>query len=136
MEVSTAGETWKRGLKTLSGNTGATTEGNQGRKVSGSANVGNVISGATLRQLRLRTGRSQRNVAAAIGIPATVLSAYERGRRQPGVETAGRIIQALGFTVRFVPALDPLVQSRRLEDVLRLAEALPYRPRPLAKARR
>jgi transcriptional regulator with XRE-family HTH domain len=95
-----------------------------------------MISGATLRQLRLRTGRTQRDVAAAVGLPATVLSAYERCRRQPGVDIAGRIVQTLGFNVRFVPALDPLVQSRRLEDVLRLAEALPYRPRPLAKAQR
>lgn len=95
-----------------------------------------MISGAILRQLRLRTGRTQRDVAAAVGLPATVLSAYERGRRQPGVDIAGRIIRALGFDVRFVPALDPLVQSRRLEEVLRLAEALPYRPRALARARR
>ncbi len=95
-----------------------------------------MISGTDLRQLRLRTGRSQRDVAAAVGLPAPVLSAYERGRRQPGVDVAGRIIRALGYKVRFVPALDPQVQSRLLEDVLRLAEALPYRPRPLAKARR
>ncbi len=95
-----------------------------------------MISGATLRQLRCQTGRSQRDVATSVGLPATVLSAYERGRRQPGVEVAARIIEALGFKVRFVRALDPLVQGRRLEDVLRLAEALPYRPRPLAKARR
>ncbi len=95
-----------------------------------------MISGTDLRELRLRTGRSQRDVAAAVGLPATVLSAYERDRRQPGVDVASRIIRALGFKVRFVPALDPQVQSRRLEEVLRLAEALPYRPRPLAKARR
>lgn len=95
-----------------------------------------MISGSTLRQLRLRAGRTQRDVAAAVGLPATVLSAYECGRRQPGLEIASRIIHALGFRVRFVPALDPLVQSRRLEEVLRLAEALPYRPRELAKARR
>ena len=95
-----------------------------------------MISGATIRQLRLQTGRTQRDVAKSVGVPATVLSAYERGRRQPGIEVAARIINALGFKVRFVRVLDPRVQGSRLEDVLRLAEALPYRPRPLAKARR
>jgi transcriptional regulator with XRE-family HTH domain len=95
-----------------------------------------MISGATIRELRLQTGRSQREVARAVGLPATVLSAYERGRRQPGLEVAARIIDALGFKLRFVRSLDPRVQGTRLADVLRLAEALPYRPRPLAKARR
>jgi transcriptional regulator with XRE-family HTH domain len=95
-----------------------------------------VITGATLRELRHRAGRSQSDVAAAVGIPATVLSAYERERRQPGIETASRIIDELGFHVRFVPRTDPEVQARRLVEVLTLAEALPYRPRPLASARR
>lgn len=31
--------------------------------------------------------------------------------------------------------LDPEVQARKLVEVLTLAEALPYRPRPLATAR-
>lgn len=95
-----------------------------------------MISGATLRRLRLRAGLSQVEAAEAAGIPASVLSAYERGRRQPGLDVVSRIIDALGLKVRFEPALDPNVQARRLVEVLTLAEALPYRPRPLAKARR
>ena len=35
-----------------------------------------------------------------------------------------------------VALADPTTQSRRLEDVLTLADALPYRPRPLSVARR
>jgi transcriptional regulator with XRE-family HTH domain len=95
-----------------------------------------MLSGSTLRDLRLRRGLTQQQVASVVGIPATVLSAYERGRRQPGLEVAGRIIDALGYRVEFRPRLDPEVQARKLVDVLTLAEALPYRPRPLAKARR
>ena len=94
-----------------------------------------MISGATLRELRLRAGRKQADVAAAAGIPASVLSAYERGHREPGLQAVSRIIDALGFQVRFVPQLDPNVQARALEEVLGLAEALPYEPEPLAKAR-
>lgn len=71
-----------------------------------------------------------------MGIPVTVVSAYERDRRQPAVDVAMRIVTALGYRVDVVAMLDPAVQARRLEDVLTLAEALPYRARPLVKARR
>ncbi len=95
-----------------------------------------MLSGQTLRELRHRAGLTQVEVARRVGIPATVLSAYECGRRQPSVETAGRLIDAMGFDVTFRARLDPEVQGRRLVEVLTLAEALPYRPRPLATARR
>jgi transcriptional regulator with XRE-family HTH domain len=95
-----------------------------------------ALDGETLRRLRLRTGRTQADVAAAVGIPATVLSAYERGRRQPGVATASRIVDELGYRIVLEEQLDPQVQAKRLVDVLGLAEALPYRPRPLARPRR
>lgn len=95
-----------------------------------------MLDGQTLRTLRLRAGRTQAEVAAAVGIPASVLSAYERGRRQPALEIAGRIIDALGYRVDFVRRLDPELQARKLHDVLTLAEQLPYRPRPMATARR
>jgi transcriptional regulator with XRE-family HTH domain len=98
--------------------------------------MSDVLSGADLRRLRRRAGRTQRWVADAVGIPVTVVSAYERGQRQPGVEVATRIVAALGHRIELVPMLDPEVQARRLEDVLTLAEALPFRARPLAVARR
>ena len=94
-----------------------------------------MLSGQTLRDLRLNAGLSQVEVARRAGIVATVLSAYERGRRQPSVEVAGRIIEAMGYDITFIRRLDPEVQARRLVDVLTLAEALPFHPRPLATAR-
>lgn len=95
-----------------------------------------MLTGSTLRTLRLRTGRTQSDVAAAAGIPASVLSAYERGRRHPSAINASRILDAMGYAMKFDLVLDPAEQARRLHDVLELAEALPYRPRPLASARR
>ena len=95
-----------------------------------------MITGETLAMLRHRTGRTQADVAAAVGIPATVLSAYERGRRQPSLAIASRLVDALGYAVKFDFVLDPAEQARRLREVLELAEALPYTPRPLAGARR
>jgi transcriptional regulator with XRE-family HTH domain len=93
-----------------------------------------MLTGATLRALRERAGLSQRRVAERVGITASVLSAYERERREPGLEIAGRIIEATGCRVRFDTALDPAVQAERLVQVLELAEALPSRRRPLAHA--
>jgi transcriptional regulator with XRE-family HTH domain len=95
-----------------------------------------VLTGELFATLRRRAGRTQVELAAATGIPASVLSAYERGRRQPSLANASRIIEALGYSVKFDLVLDPSEQGRRLRDVLELAEALPYRPRPLASARR
>lgn len=95
-----------------------------------------MIDGLTLRVLRKRTGRTQHDVAEAVGIPASVLSAYERGRRDPGLRMAARIIDALGFRVQFTEMPDAAAQGRELVEVLGLAEALPYEPRPLARARR
>ncbi|MCB1000357.1 MAG: helix-turn-helix transcriptional regulator [Acidimicrobiales bacterium] len=95
-----------------------------------------MLRGHDLRRLRRRAGLTQRQVATAVGIPVTVLSAYERDRRQPAVDVVMRIVAALGYRIDLVPMLDPAVQARRLEDVLTLADALPYRPRPLLVPRR
>jgi transcriptional regulator with XRE-family HTH domain len=95
-----------------------------------------VLTGEVLASLRRRAGHTQVELAASTGIPASVLSAYERGRRQPSLANASRIIEALGYSVKFDLVLDPAEQARRLRDVLELAEALPYRPRPIASARR
>lgn len=95
-----------------------------------------MIDGPTLRVLRKRTGRTQQDVAAAVGIPASVLSAYERGRRDPGLRMASRIIDALGFRAEFVEMPAAKEQGEELIEVLGLAEALPYEPRPLARVRR
>jgi len=90
-----------------------------------------VLDGNTLRDLRIQAGLTQAEVARRVGMPVTVVSAYERGCRQPSLQAASRIIDAIGFEVRFIRVLDPTVQSKKLVDVL----ALPFRPRPLAKAR-
>jgi transcriptional regulator with XRE-family HTH domain len=95
-----------------------------------------MIDGSVLRELRIAAGRTQADVAATVGIPVTVLSAYERCRRQPGVEVASRIIDAIGYHIRLTPKLDTERQGHRLAEVLHLAEALPFVPRPLVTARR
>lgn len=95
-----------------------------------------MIDGAALLALRRRRGWTQAQVAELTGIPTSVLSAYERCRRVPGLDAASRIIDALGYRVDLVPLPDPAACGRHLEQVLALAEELPFRPRPMAKARR
>ena len=79
-------------------------------------------------------GLTQRERARRVGIPATVLSAYERGRREPGTDVFLAIVRAAGFEPAFIRRLDDRRQGQRLAQVLELAEALPYRPRPMPRA--
>lgn len=94
-----------------------------------------MLNSAVLVDLRKRAGLTQAEVAERVGIPVTVVSAYECGRRQPSLAIAGHMISAMGYSTKFTKRLDPAVQSRRLIEVLTLAEALPYSPKPLAKAK-
>lgn len=94
-----------------------------------------MTSGERLRDLRRRAGLTQVELARRAGVVATVLSAYERGRREPGADTFLRLVAAAGFEPTWSRRLDPVVQGRRLADVLDLAQALPFRPRPMPKAK-
>lgn len=62
----------------------------------------------------------------------SVVNAYEHGTRQPGVDALARIAAAGGMRVTLDTRKDPIDTSRAgrlLEQVLDLAEALPFRPR-------
>lgn len=87
-----------------------------------------------LRTTRRRAGLSQRALAALAGTSQAAVAAIESGRKQPTVATLDRLLRAAG--TELVPATPEqaalLRRARRLEDVLALAEALPYRrPGPL-----
>jgi transcriptional regulator with XRE-family HTH domain len=90
---------------------------------------------ATLREARCRAGLSQVQLAGRVGIPSTVLSAYENGRRQPGADVFLSLVEAAGFEPSYVRRLDDRRQGRLLAEVLELAEALPHRPRPMPHPR-
>lgn len=93
--------------------------------------------GPVLRTLRERAGLSQAEVAGRIGIPASVLSAYERGRREPRVDIFFRAVEATGFAVEFAPqparldlrVPDAAAKAAVLERVCALGMALPRRDR-------
>lgn len=73
---------------------------------------------------------SQVELAGRAGVPQPVLSAYERGRREPGAGTLLAVLAAAGFELRLEPApVDPFRAGERLRQVLELADALPRRRR-------
>lgn len=84
---------------------------------------------ALLRTARSRAGLSQRALASAARTSQSAIAAIEAGRKQPTVATLERLMQAAG--TELVPAEAEqaalLRRGRRLEDVLHLAEALPFR---------
>ena len=65
-------------------------------------------SSALLQLARLKSGMSQRELAERAGVPVTMISAYERDRRQPTLTTLLRLIHAAGFDLRLhLAAYDP-----------------------------
>ena len=82
-----------------------------------------------LRLARRQAGLSQAALARKAGVPRSVLNAYERGHRQPGADALAAILRAAGFTLELRPIVDLHRNARILEQVIDLAEQLPFRPR-------
>ena len=53
-----------------------------------------------LQLARLKAGLSQGRLAELAGVPATMISAYERDKRQPTLPTLLRLLRASGFDLR------------------------------------
>ena len=80
---------------------------------------------------------SQSELARRAGTSQPVISAYERGRRDPTFGTLRRLIAATGEqlvvtasapTSDLPPPADISEHARRLLDVLSVADAIPHRP--------
>lgn len=79
-----------------------------------------------------QSGLRQADLARRAGLPRSVLNAYIRGGRRPRADVLARIAAAAGLDLtltRRKPPVDAEEASRRLVQVLGLAEALPFRPR-------
>ena len=87
----------------------------------------------TASEILRRSGFSQAELARRAGMPRSVVNAYVRGKREPGADALGRLAAAGGLELRLAPRKPPVDvdrASRILVQVLELAEALPFRPRP------
>ncbi len=71
-----------------------------------------------LQLARLKSGLSQRALAERAGVPATMVSAYERDKRQPTVETLLRLLRAAGYDLRM-----HLTPAEEHDDVLAALES-------------
>ena len=56
-------------------------------------------AGEVLRNARSKSGMSQLEVARRSGIAQSVISDYERGKREPGADTYSQLLEILGFTL-------------------------------------
>lgn len=87
---------------------------------------------ALIADILASSGLSQAELARRAGLPRSVLNAYLKGHREPGVDALLRIAAAGGVELGIEkrrPPVDPKRASQILNQVLGLAEALPYRPR-------
>lgn len=91
-----------------------------------------MSAAALVARILQKSGLTQAELARRAGLPRSVLNAYLRGNREPGVDALLRIAGAAGVEVKLEerrPPVDPHRASFILNQVLGLAEALPYRPR-------
>jgi len=91
-----------------------------------------TTAGRLIGEVRSQCGFSQAELARRAGLTRSVLNAYERGRRQPGVDALARIAAAGGLELRLGSPderMQLLRAGRILEQVLDLAEALPQKRR-------
>jgi transcriptional regulator with XRE-family HTH domain len=85
-----------------------------------------------LQEIQQKSGLSQAELARRAAMPRSVINAYLRGHREPGVDSLLRIAAAGGLRLELgerKPPVDPERAARILVQVLELAEALPFRPR-------
>jgi transcriptional regulator with XRE-family HTH domain len=99
---------------------------------------------ALLQLARLKAGISQRELAERASVPATMISAYERDKRQPSLTTLLRLLNAAGFelTMKLAPhdphdeALAALEKARNASEQRRRDRQIDAwrRARPIATA--
>jgi predicted nucleotidyltransferase/DNA-binding XRE family transcriptional regulator len=85
-----------------------------------SVDAGTVASGL-LREARSRRGMTQRELAAAAGVPQSLIAKIESGSRQPSLPTLMRLIGAAGFVVKTAlsNSVRPAALLRERRDELR-----------------
>jgi transcriptional regulator with XRE-family HTH domain len=91
-----------------------------------------MSAAALIADVLKKSGLSQAELARRAGLPRSVLNAYLKGHREPGADALLRIAAAGGLSLEVEqrrPPIDPERAGKILNQVLGLAEALPYRPR-------
>jgi transcriptional regulator with XRE-family HTH domain len=83
------------------------------------------VTTSLLREARERAGLTQKELAERSGVAQSTISAYESGKREPGVDALSKLLDAAGYELtvrRRLPT--PEQAGRQLYDVLELADAI------------
>ena len=97
-----------------------------------------VDPGDLIKSVRRRHGLTQAELARRAGTSQPVVSAYERGHRDPTYTTLRKLVEAGGERLQITasasrndlrPPADAREHATRLADVLSLADAIPVRRR-------
>jgi len=76
--------------------------------------------GKALKLLRVQRMKKQREIAEIAGITPAMLSAYETGKHRPSLDTAERVLEALGCDIldltRALKAIDVQEKEQRQKD--------------------
>lgn len=73
-----------------------------------------------LKDIRLRKGLTQAEVASALGISSVVYSRYETGTRQPSADTIIQLANVFGVTVDYLLGRQEFETSTLSEEELHL----------------
>jgi uncharacterized protein len=66
-----------------------------------------VVAAAMIREARRRSGLSQAELARRAEVSQPVISAYESGRREPGLRTLVKLVEATGHRLRVDLVAEP-----------------------------
>ena len=80
-----------------------------------------------LRTARARAGMTQRSLARRAGIPQSVLSAYENGRREPSARTFRELLRAAGADLAVTERWNSRRNGKDFELVMEMTDHLPQR---------
>jgi len=95
------------------------------------------VTRSLVREARERAGLTQKQLAERSGIAQSTISAYESGKREPGVEALDRLLRAAGYELTFRRCMPtPEEAGRQLYNVLELADTIrrAKRGRPRSRA--
>jgi transcriptional regulator with XRE-family HTH domain len=91
-----------------------------------------MVASDLIGDIRHRSDLTQAELGRRAGMPRSVVNAYGRGNREPGVDALARIAAAANLKLEIAPVaspVDPERAGRLLAQVLDLAEALPHKRR-------
>jgi len=80
-----------------------------------------MASERLLRTARRRAGMTQRQLAAASGIPQSTVARIERGMISPRLDTLERLLRASGHQLEVEPRLGIGVDRSQIRELLRLS---------------